>query len=166
MYMSANEAGTEADIIWVIKPWIVPSLFEETIMAFLVFVVVYLADVYFGTLYVQIFGICFITLKALGLALIWTINALHLLLVRSTSRFTLRGSGLEIQSGIFSRKTIMVSLSNFADVNIIQSILGKIMGSGDIFVRTHGDQVTEGIMKRVRNPFAVEKEIKRVMLTA
>lgn len=161
--MDSNTVRFDDEVIWIIKPWIIPSLAEESIMAAVVFGVSYLSGVYFGSLYEPIFGINFITLVGLGLALIWTVNAFHLLLVRSTSRYTLRRSGLEIRTGILNRRIVLVSPKFFADVVVIQSILGKIMGSGELFVQIHEAHAREGIMKRVRNPFIVEKDIRGIM---
>jgi hypothetical protein len=161
--MSANAVGNDDDAIWMIRPWIIPSLVEETVMAVIVFVASLLVELYFGTLYTPIFGTNLITLSGLGLLLIWIINAFHLLLVRSTSRYTLRRSGLEVRTGILKRNTVLVSPTNFSDVVVMQSGLGKIMGSGEMFVRIRGDHKGEGKMSRVRNPFVLEKEIRRIM---
>jgi hypothetical protein len=161
--MNYNSAHNEDEVIWSIKPWIIPSLAEETVMAVIVFLVSFFAELYFGSAFTPISGVTLVVWTGLGLALIWVINALHLLLVRSTSRFTLRRDGLKIQTGILIRETIVVSALNFSDVIVMQSIMGKIMGSGEMFVRFHEDRVREGRMSRVQNPFVVEKDIRKIM---
>lgn len=161
--MSANATENGADVIWIIKPWITPSLVEETVMVVITFILSYLVELYFGTTYTPMLGTNLITLTGLGLSTIWIVNAFHLLLVRSTSRYTLRRSGLEIQTGIFNRKTVLVSPSNFFGVYVIQSIMGKIMDSGEMYILIRGDHRGEGKMRRVRYPFVVEKEIRKIM---
>jgi hypothetical protein len=61
------------------------------------------------------------------------------------------------------RNKVFVSPSNFSAVDVMQSGLGKIMGSGEMFVRIRGDHGGEGKMMRVRNPFVLEKDVRRVM---
>jgi membrane protein YdbS with pleckstrin-like domain len=163
--MGANAVGDDDDVIWMIRPWIIPSLAEETVMAVIVFVASLLAEIYFGSVYAPIFGTNLVTLTGLGLLLIWVINAFHLILVRSTSRYTLRRSGLEVRTGILNRNTVLVYPSNFSAVDVMQSGLGKVMGSGEMFVRIRGDHGGEGKMRRVRNPFVLEKDVKRIMST-
>jgi hypothetical protein len=161
--MSEDESVDNSDTVFIIRPWIVPSLAEETVMAVVVFAVSYLAELYFGSAYTPLFGSNLVTLTGLGLVLIWVINAIHLLLVRFTSRYTLRRKSLEIRTGITYRNTVVALPSNFSDVVIMQSIMGKILGSGELFVRIHEDVVWEGRMTRVRNPFVVEDEIRKIM---
>jgi uncharacterized membrane protein YdbT with pleckstrin-like domain len=160
--MSANVVDND-DLILVIRPWIVPSLVEETVMAVVVFGVSYLAELYFGSLYTPLFGSNLVILTGLGLVLIWVINAVHLLLTYSMTRYTLRRGSLEIRSGILKRSIVEVTLVDFSDVVVMQSIMGKIMGEGELFVRFHGDHIREGKMMRVRNPFIVESEIRKIM---
>jgi len=161
--MNHNGADNEDEVIWSIKPWIIPSLAEETTMVVVVFLVSFFAEGYFGSAFTPIPGVRLVVWTGLGLALIWIINALHLLLVRSKSRFTLTRDCLKIQTGILIRETIIVSPLNFSEVIVIQSIMGKIMGSGEMFVRFHEDRVREGKMSRVQNPFLVERDIRRIM---
>ncbi len=161
--MVVNAVDNDDDVIWIIKPWIIPSLVEETVMVVIVFIGSLLVEFYFGTIYASIIGTNLITLTGIGLLSIWIINAVHLLLVRSTSLYTLRRSGLEVRTGILKRNIILVSPSNFSAVDVIQSDVGKILGSGEIFVRLRGDHAGEGKMRRVRNPFVLEKDIRRIM---
>jgi uncharacterized membrane protein YdbT with pleckstrin-like domain len=161
--MSVNNSGNDGDVIWVHRPWIIPSLVEETVMVVIVFLASYFVEVYFDTTYFPILGIPFFTLTGLALLSIWLINAVHLLLVRSTSRYTLRRDGLEVKTGILRKNTVLVSTSNFSDVDVMQSYLGKIMGSGEMFVRIRGDHAGEAKIRRVRDPFVLEKDIRRIM---
>ena len=141
--MSVNKSGNDGDVIWVHRPWIIPSLVEETVMVVVVFLASYFVEVYFNTTYFPILGIPFFTLTGLALLSIWLVNAVHLLLVRSTSRYTLQRSGLEVKTGILRKNTVKVSPSNFSDVDVMQSDIGKIMGSGEMFVRIRGDHAGE-----------------------
>ena len=161
--MDVNAVENDDDIIWMIKPWIIPSLVEETVMAVIVFIACLLVEFYFGSTYAPIFGTNLIILTGIGLLSIWIINAVHLLLVRSTSRYTLRRSGLEVRTGILKRNIVLVSPSNFSAVDVIQSDVGKILGSGEMFVRLRGDHAGEGKMRRVRNPFVLVKDIRKIM---
>ena len=161
--MSVNKNGNDGDVIWVHKPWIIPSLVEETVMVVIVFLASYFVEVYFNTTYFPILGIPFFTLTGLALLSIWLINAIHLLLVRSTSRYTLRRMSLEVKTGILRKNIVTVSPLTFSNVDVMQSFLGKFMGSGEMFVRIRGDHAGEAKMRRVRDPFVLEKDIRRIM---
>jgi uncharacterized membrane protein YdbT with pleckstrin-like domain len=160
--MFVNENGNDEDVIWVSRPWIIPSLVEETVMALVVFIASLFVELYFGVAYTSILGIPFITLTVLALFSIWLINAFHLLLVRSSSQYVLRKNGFEIRTGIMNKRSFIASPSSPSDVVVMQSIVGKILGSGEIFIRTWGDRGGEIRMRRVRNPFIIAEDIRRV----
>jgi len=160
--MLVNGNGNEDDVIWTIRPWIIPSLLEETIMAFVVFITSLFVELFFGVAYSPILGTPFITLTGLGLLSIWIINAFYLILVRSSSQYVLRKNGFEITTGIFKKKSLILSPSSSPDIVVMQSIIGKTLGSGEIFIRIWGEGGREIRMSRVRNPFILAEDIRRI----
>jgi len=160
--MPVNGSGKEDEVIWSSRPWIIPSLLEETIMAFIVFIISLFVELIFGVAYLSIVNISFITLTGLGLLSVWLINAIHLILVRASSQYVLRRNGFEMTTGIFKKKSFMVSTSSSPDLVVMQSIIGKILGSGDIFIRIWGEGGKEIRMSRVRNPFVLAEDIRKI----
>lgn len=154
--------GNDDEVIWTSRPWIIPSLLEETIMALFVFIISFFIELIFGVAYISILGEQLITLTGLGLLSIWLINAFHLILVRSSSQYVLRKNGFEMTTGIFKKKSFMVSPSSSPDIVVMQSIIGKIFGSGEIFIRIWGEGGREIRMSRVRNPFILAEDIRKI----
>ena len=154
--------GNDDEVIWTSRPWIIPSLLEETIMAFIVFIISLFVELIFGVAYISILGEQFITLTGLCLLLIWLINAFHLILVRSSSQYVLRRNGFEMTTGIFKRRSFKVSPSSSPDIVVMQSIIGKILGSGEIFIRIWGEGGREIRMSRVRNPSILAEDIRKI----
>ena len=164
--MFVNGDGNDEGVIWVIRPWIIPSLVEETIMAIVVFITSLFVELYFGVADTSILGSSFITLTGLALFSIWLINAFHLLLVRSSTQFVLRKNGIEIRKGIINKGSFIASPSSPSDVVVMQSIVGKILGSGEIFIRIWGEGGGEIKMRRIRSPFIIADDIRRVGLNS
>jgi hypothetical protein len=44
----------------------------------------------------------------------------------------------------------------------MQSLIGKILGSGEIFIRIWGEGGREIRMSRVRNPFSLAEDIRKI----
>ena len=57
----------------------------------------------------------------------------------------------------------MIISSGFSDLEVIKTILGRILNSGDIVVRTQSEGDWEKRMVKVRNPSKVADEIREVM---
>ena len=93
--------------------------------------------------------------------LLWVGGAIRLALVRASSHYTLRGSSLEIQHGILSRKIYTVSAAGFSDLEVIKSLIGRVLNTGSIIIETDSDRELKLI--RVRDPIKVATLIRQVM---
>ena len=67
---------------------------------------------------------------------------------------------LVIKRGLISRQTEEISFNRIEEVNLNQSILQRILGSGDI--RVTGTGSGEVIMKNIDAPLSVQKKINEV----
>jgi uncharacterized membrane protein YdbT with pleckstrin-like domain len=92
---------------------------------------------------------------------IWLVGALRLALIRSSSHYTLRGSSLEVQHGIFSRRIYTVSAAGFSDLQVIKSIIGRILNTGTIIIETDSNRDIK--LKMVHDPITVARRIREVM---
>jgi hypothetical protein len=68
---------------------------------------------------------------------------------------------LEIRSGILATKSFVIAPSGFADLQVNRSISGRIVGSGDIIIRSQSE--SNALMVRVREPLKVAEQIRKVM---
>ena len=67
---------------------------------------------------------------------------------------------LVIKRGLIRRQTEEISFNRIEEVNLNQSILQRILGSGDI--RVSGTGSGEVIMKNIDTPLSVQKKINEV----
>jgi len=73
----------------------------------------------------------------------------------------LRSGSLEIKTGIASTKNFILSPSGFSDLEVAQSLIGRIVISGDIIIRTQGDQTATITM--VKTPNQAASQIRDIM---
>jgi len=85
----------------------------------------------------------------------------HLLLLRASNTYILRNDSLEVRYGIVSSKSFVVSASGFSDLEVIRSVSGRIIGMGDMIIRTQGERDVK--MVRVHHPLEVADKIRQVM---
>jgi uncharacterized membrane protein YdbT with pleckstrin-like domain len=94
-------------------------------------------------------------------ALVWFIGAVRLALLRASHKYTLRGSSLEIQRGVLSRKIYTVSAAGFSDLEVLKSITGRILNMGTIVIETDSNRDLKLI--KIRDPIKVSTMIRQVM---
>jgi uncharacterized membrane protein YdbT with pleckstrin-like domain len=100
---------------------------------------------------------------AFAFFLIWVFSLVHLLLVRASNTYVLRNDSLEIRTGILTSRSFVVAASGFADMEVTKSIIGRILNSGDIIIRTQAESGSDKIMQTIRNPMKVSGQIREVM---
>jgi len=149
-------------VVWAGKPWIIPSVVGWTVLVIVVAVGVLWLEFFLG-----VAGVSVVLPLALWTGLIlllaWVVALARLVLLRATQRYVLRDDGLEIKSGVFTSKSYVVVPTGFADLEVIQSVLGRITNTGDIFLRSQSE--TERRMVKVRNPLKVAEQIRAVVST-
>lgn len=93
--------------------------------------------------------------------LAWVLSLAHLLLLRASNSYILRNDSLEVRYGILTSKSFLVSPSGFSDLEVIRTVSGRIVGIGDMVIRTQGERNVK--MVRVRKPLKVADQIREVM---
>jgi len=91
----------------------------------------------------------------------WAASLVPLMAIRASNNYALRKDGLEIRTGILTSKSFVVAPAGFSDLEVTRSITDRILGTGDIVVRTQGD--TDVVIRKVRNPLNVADRIRAVM---
>lgn len=161
--MSRFSSEGSKRIIWRGKPWILPSVLFRTFLITAVAIGVSWLEFYFGVAHSLIQGIQVILWTVFGFSLVWLLSIISLLLLRATYTYILRDDSLEIRVGVLTSRSSMIVSSGFSDLEVIKTIPGRILNSGDIVVRTQSEGDWEKRMVKVRNPLKVADEIREVM---
>ncbi len=150
-------------VLWSGRPWIVPGAVWRTIEAAVVGVLLSAVEIFTGAANYSVLGFYLIYWTFLVVIVFWILSLISLLLLRASHRYVLREDSLEIRSGILTSRTSVISPSGFSDLEVIQSIAGRIIGSGNIVIRTQSENRSERRMVRIRHPGKVADAIRDVM---
>lgn len=152
---------TQEHALWKGKPWVVPGVVGRTVLAIVAAIVISWFEFYFGWADRLFLNIQMFLWTNLVILLAWVASLVPLLLIRASSAYVLREDGLQIRDGILTSKSFVVAPAGFSDLEVTRSIADRILGMGNIIVRTQGD--TDIVMKRVRNPLRVADQVRAVM---
>lgn len=162
-------------LLWVGKPWILPSVLARSISIVVVAVVVVvfefmfgvanktLADVVSSPMVPIISDWTLMMWTFLVVFLVWVFSMLHLVLLRISFTYVLHDDSLEIRSGILTSRAFLVSPSGFSELEVFRSVIGRIVESGDIVIETQSEKDNVVRMVRVKNPLRVADQIREVM---
>jgi membrane protein YdbS with pleckstrin-like domain len=158
--LSTNTAQSSV-VIWTGKPWITPDVIARTILVIVLgVIIVWLEGLDNAAAYI-ILGIQVWTWTLLAFLVIWLISLIPLLLLRAAHKYTLRSGSLEVKTGIASLQTFVLSPSGFSDLEIDQSLLGRMVGYGNIIIHTQSERAAT--MHKVRDPNKVASQIRDLM---
>ncbi len=157
----AMEQGT--DVVWTGRPWIGPALVIRMIGMAIVAV--------FATVVLSVLGLLSVSLLSLPLyiwvygflALIWLVSVSGLLVRRASSRYILRRSSIEIEQGIARRKSLVMSSSGFAELELDQGLGGRMLNYGTLQIWSQGGQ--QLTLELIRNPRDVSAKVREAMTT-
>ncbi len=152
------------DIVWMGKPWIVPSVVYRTIVVAVVAAVVVWLEIFFGVVNTTSFlGVGIVFWTSLVFFIIWIGSLLHLVLLRASNTYILRNDSLEIRTGILTSRSAVITSSGFSDLEVIRSVSARMLNMGDIIIRTQSETDSNKMMVMVRNPLNVGGQIREVM---
>jgi uncharacterized membrane protein YdbT with pleckstrin-like domain len=158
-----NAGGIRAQerALWKGKPWVLPSVVGRTILAIAVAIVVTWLEFLFGLANKPFLNFPILLWTILVILLAWAASLVPLMAIRVSNNYVLRDDGLEIRTRILTSKSFVVAPAGFSDLEVTRSITDRILGTGNIVVRTQGD--TNIVMKKVRDPLKVADSIRGVM---
>ena len=104
--------------------------------------------------------IAWLYLVFLGLLLIGIYLFVSMYIEKWTTERALTNRRLVIKRGLISRQTEEISFNRIEEVNLYQSMLQRILGSGDITVTGTGSG--EVMMKNIDAPLSVQKKINEL----
>jgi hypothetical protein len=73
----------------------------------------------------------------------------------------LRSGSLEVKTGIASTKNFVLSSSGFSDLEVTQSVIGRMVNYGDITI--HAQSERTATMKMVKDPNRIAGQIRDTM---
>ncbi len=146
--------------LWTDKPWVLPGVVAKSVVIGVIAVVILWLEFLFEIAYTNlimpiVLWTCLVTFAA------WISSIARPLLLRASNAYILREDSLEIRAGILTSKAFVVAPSGFSDLEVVRSISARIVGSGDIIIRTQGDSDVR--MEKVRSPLKVAAQIREVM---
>ncbi len=157
----SNRSIAHGAIVWKSKPYITPLLIIRTTAVYVVAVLMLLFEFAYGLAFASLGGLDVYAWTLLIFTVIWLISILHLLFVWASNTYVLRQDGLEVRRGIIRLHSFVVTPSGFGDLEVYQSISGRIFNYGQVTVNSQGEKETKLIL--VRNPFATADRIRDIM---
>lgn len=87
----------------------------------------------------------------------------HMMVIRATTEIAITNSRLIYKRGLVARYVGEMSIDRIEGVNVLQTILGRILGYGRVLVRGMG--VGEVILPPLDNPIAFRKAIEKARMS-
>ena len=104
--------------------------------------------------------IAWLTLFFLGWLIVGIFIFISMYIEKWTTERALTNKRLVIKRGLISRQTEEMSFNRIEEVNLKQSILQRLLGTGNI--RVTGTGSGEVVMKTIDDPLAVQKKLNEV----
>ena len=104
--------------------------------------------------------IAWLALFFLGWLIVGIFIFISMYIEKWTTERALTNKRLVIKRGLISRQTEEMSFNRVEEVNLNQSILQRLLGSGNI--RVTGTGSGEVVMKNIDDPLAVQKKLNEV----
>ena len=104
--------------------------------------------------------IAWLALFFLGWLIVGIFFFISMYIEKWTTERALTNKRLVIKRGLISRQTEEMSFNRIEEVNLNQSILQRLLGSGNI--RVTGTGSGEVVMKNIDDPLAVQKKLNEV----
>jgi uncharacterized membrane protein YdbT with pleckstrin-like domain len=148
-------------IIWTDRPWITPDAVARTIIVIILGAIIIFLENLDNAASATILNIPVWTWTAIAFLLVWIASVIPLVILRTSHKYTLRSGSLEVKTGLASLQSFVLSPSGFSDLEIHQSIVGRILNFGDITIHTQSDRTA--VMQKVRDPNRVASQIRDYM---
>lgn len=148
--------------LWKERPWILPSLLGVSVLVIVVAPVISWLEFYFRIAYWTPFlNVPTLLWTTLAVFFFWIFSLTRLVALSASHIYVLRNDGLEVRSGIISSRSFVIAPAGFSDLEVTRSISSRFLNTGDITVRTQGENDIR--MVRVKNPLIVADRIREVM---
>jgi uncharacterized membrane protein YdbT with pleckstrin-like domain len=157
----SKDTKDSGSVIWLDRPWILPAAIIRTVLVLVVVIIIIWLETIDNAVGSIIIGLPLWMWTGLLFFVVWLISFISLLLLRTAHKYTLRSESLEVRTGIASLNSFVLAPSGFSDLEVNQSLVGRMLGYGDIVVHTQSDRMAT--MQRVRSPVTVANQIRDIM---
>jgi uncharacterized membrane protein YdbT with pleckstrin-like domain len=157
----SKDTKDSGSVIWIGRPWILPAAIARTILVIIVALVIIWLETLDNAAGSALLGMPLWTWTVLLFLVVWLLSFIPLLLLRTAHTYTLRSESLEVRTGIASLNSFILAPSGFSDLEVNQSLFGRMVGYGDIIVHTQSDRMAT--MQKVRNPVNAANKIRDIM---
>lgn len=118
-------------------------------------------ELFLGVAFINFGGLPIYVWTLIVLMIGWLISLLHIVYLRFTNLYTLRRDSLEIRTGLITLHSFLVTPYGFSDLEVHQSLSGRIFRYGKVIVHSQSERTTELLF--IRSPFSVAERIRAVM---
>ncbi len=160
-YLSSSKHVVHGEVVWLGKPWVVPSAIIRTVTVIVVAILFIWLEIYFSAAFANLGGLPVYAWTLLLFGVIWLLSLLDLVIFWASNTYVLRQDGLEIRRGIIRLHSFVVTPSGFGDLMVYQSVGGRIFGYGDLTVNSQGERETK--LALVRSPFTTADTVRDIM---
>jgi uncharacterized membrane protein YdbT with pleckstrin-like domain len=147
--------------VWSSKPYVLPkvllSLISVTIVAFLAVWV----EFYFGVASISFLGLNVYVWTVILFVVAAFASVLHPVVLYVANSYMLSSDGLEVKRGLVTLHLFVVTSGGFSDLEVYQSVWGRLFGYGDVLVRSQGDKVVRLVL--IASPFVAAEQIRKVL---
>jgi uncharacterized membrane protein YdbT with pleckstrin-like domain len=150
-----------ATVVWTNRPWVLPHALARTIIVFVASAFVLWLETFANAASISILDVPVWTWTVILFLIAWLASLIPLAILNASHRYTLRSDSLEVKTGIASLKSFVLSPAGFSDLEIRQSLIERIVNSGDITIHTQAERVA--VMQKVKNPNNVAGQIRNIM---
>ena len=147
--------------LWFGRPWVLPTVVARTTGVLFIATAISWFEFFINKAFENLLSMPIVLWTALAIFILLLSSLAHPLMLRASNSYILREDGLEIRAGIITSKAFVISPSGFSDLEVIRSISERIVGCGNIIIRTQGDNDVR--MVKIRSPLKVAAQIREVM---
>ncbi len=148
-------------VIWLGKPYIVPSTIVRSITFLVVIVLFYWFELFFQVAFINLIGVPVYAWTIIVLMVAWLISLLHLVFLWLSNHYFLRRDSLEAKHGLITLHSFVITPNGFSDLEVHQSLGGRIFRYGNVIVHSKSENTTKLLF--IQSPFKVAEQIRDVM---
>lgn len=104
-------------------------------------------------------------LAALGLALVIAMGG-RIAYLKFSALYTVDGDAITARYGLVAHKTRQVRATHVRSVSVSQSLVGRLLGFGDLEFASAGTGDAEIVFRRIRNPNGMKKSVSQILGSA
>lgn len=148
-------------VIWLSKPYIFPLTLMRSVAFIIIIGLFCWFEMFLEVAFVNLGGLPIYAWTLIVLIFAWLFSLLQLVFVWLTNLYLLRLDSLEAKHGLVTLRSFVVTPNGFSDLEVCQSLCGRIFCYGNVIVRSQSENTTKLLL--VQSPFEVAERIRAVL---